>query len=620
MTSSGEARDPESGVRLLGDTVPYADGAEDEVLRTLSLAADRSTASDELAAQIRDWPTRYHFSRLRANLLRPFAIGPGHRVLDVGAGTGTLCRYLGEQGAEVLALEGTLPRARAAAARCHGLPNVEVACGALHALHDPAGFDLVLCVGVYEHAARGGAAAAASFLASLRVLLRPQGALLLAIENQLGLKYLLGYGEDHAGEPWLGVEGYPGPPAALTFSRAGLGANLGRAGFPAQRFYFPFPDYKLPGVVLAESAYAGPRAVDFVDQLVRWPCSADASAPSRLTDDRRAHRVLLEAGLGPEVANSFLVLAGTNDAALGSFAEPDVLAWHFGSDRQRRFLGAKKVKAGSRLRLVAAAISDTALPEQGWLRQARAPEAEFVAGRTLEQLALEACALGAEPLGVVLRQWRSHLRAQEVEPAGPDHPFRGPEARRGLPADYLDVSLSNFVVDDEGRVHYIDSEWQAPGPVDADLVVARALWSFAVDLVHHGVLHPWPAASTVDELAERLGILCETPADARLLDRWKAAEGDLQAKIHGRPAADVRAELDGAGQTTRLTAAVSRQLPFTTLRRQARDLQARLSQCEEALALREAELAAFRTSTSWRVTAPIRTIGQTLSRWKGEDR
>lgn len=121
----------------------------------------------------------------------------------------------------------------------------------------------------------------------------------------------------------------------------------------------------------------------------------------------------------------------------------------------------------------------------------------------------------------------------------------------------------------------------------------------------------------MDELAERLGILCETPADAVLLARWKTAESDLQAKIHGRPAAEVRAELLAAGQTTRLSASVSRQLPFTVLRRQARDLQARLAQCEETLALREAELGAFRESTSWKLTAPIRALGRLLSRTGG---
>jgi hypothetical protein len=176
------------------------------------------------------------------------------------------------------------------------------------------------------------------------------------------------------------------------------------------------------------------------------------------------------------------------------------------------------------------------------------------------------------------------------------------------------VSLSNFVLDAEDRLHYVDAEWQAPGPVDADLVAARALWSFAVDLVHRGVLHPWAAASTVDEMAERLGILCEAPADAALLARWKAAESDLQAKIHGRSPAEVRAELDAAGQTTRLSASVSRQLPFTALRRQARELQARLAAGEEALAVRGEELRVHRESTSWKLTAPLRALGQAVSR------
>jgi SAM-dependent methyltransferase len=621
MPTTGQSpRDAESGVRLLGDAVAYADGAEEGVLQTLRAAADRSTASDDLAARITDWPTRYHFSRLRANLLRPLTLGRGQRVLDVGAGTGTLARYVGECGAEVLALEGTLPRARAAAARCAGLPNVEVACGDLLCLEDPQGFDLVLCIGVYEHVARGGEAAAAAFLAALRRLLRPEGALVVAIENQLGLKYLLGYGEDHAGEPWLGVEGYPGPPAARTFSRCGLGRDLGGAGFPNQRFLFPFPDYKLPTVILDEAAYAGEGAVELVDQLVRWPCSSDASAPSRLTDDRRAHRAFLEAGLGQDVANSFLVLAGGQDAALSRFAEAGIKAWHFGSDRRRRYLGVKKVTLEQPPRLLARPLPGPASPETGWLRQERAAEHPFVIGRTLEQEALEAAGRSTEQLGVILRRWREHLRSLEAAkpPAVSEgHPLRGPETRRWLPADHVDVSLSNFVVDGQASIHYIDAEWRASSPVDADLVVVRALWSFAVDLVHRGVLHPWPPASTVDAVAERLGLLCDAPADAALFARWKTAESDLQSRIHGRPAAEVRADLDAAGQTTRLTAAVSRHLPFTRLREQARDLQARLSACEEALALRDLELRVHRESTSWKVTRPLRALGRMLGRGRG---
>ena len=46
----------------------WRDGSEDRIVSVLRSASDRSSASDELAAHIDDWPTRYHFGRARTNL------------------------------------------------------------------------------------------------------------------------------------------------------------------------------------------------------------------------------------------------------------------------------------------------------------------------------------------------------------------------------------------------------------------------------------------------------------------------------------------------------------------------------------------------------------------------
>ncbi len=59
--------------------------------------ADPSSLSSELRAAITDWPSQYHLSAKRANLLRPFAEDlRGKRVLEIGAGYGAITRYLGE--------------------------------------------------------------------------------------------------------------------------------------------------------------------------------------------------------------------------------------------------------------------------------------------------------------------------------------------------------------------------------------------------------------------------------------------------------------------------------------------------------------------------------------------
>ena len=87
---------------------PYTDGenVEAELLALMRATTDRSVLSPALRAAIRDWPTHYHLSPRRANLLRPLGGWlRGRAVLEVGAGCGAITRYLGECGARVVALE-----------------------------------------------------------------------------------------------------------------------------------------------------------------------------------------------------------------------------------------------------------------------------------------------------------------------------------------------------------------------------------------------------------------------------------------------------------------------------------------------------------------------------------
>jgi cyclopropane fatty-acyl-phospholipid synthase-like methyltransferase len=134
------------------------------VLDIVRAASDRSASSVEMLAHARGWAQRYHLDPTRANILRPLAIDPSARVLEIGAGCGAITRYLAERCALVDALEPVPVRAEAAAARTADLAGgpdraggARVFVGELDDVPDAAGYDLVVVIGVLEYVGRGSA-------------------------------------------------------------------------------------------------------------------------------------------------------------------------------------------------------------------------------------------------------------------------------------------------------------------------------------------------------------------------------------------------------------------------------------------------------------------------------
>jgi len=112
--------------------------------------------------------------RLLARMIRRLALPSSARVLDVGTGTGTNLRLLGELGFEdVTGVDASDDAVRFCAAKHLGLVEQGDAC----ALPFPDGaFDLALATDVVEHLEDDGKA-----LAELRRVLRPGGSALLTV-------------------------------------------------------------------------------------------------------------------------------------------------------------------------------------------------------------------------------------------------------------------------------------------------------------------------------------------------------------------------------------------------------------------------------------------------------
>ncbi|MGB3443443.1 MAG: glycosyltransferase [Actinophytocola sp.] len=519
-------------------TIDYADGAESAVLAALRSAQDVSAGSTELSRLVETWETAYHFSPARLGLLAPLRIAPGLRVVDLGCGSGVLSRALGEAGASVLGIEGVPDRAAAARERCRDLADVRIVQDTLtDGLSDAGPFDLALLCGVLEYNDP------AALLPAVTGALSDDGVVVLAIENQLGLRYLLGGLDDHHDNSWIGLADFPGEQRGpRTWTHRTLGELLAGAGLTAQRWLFPYPDYKLPRVVLDESALR--QDPELVEKLVRDPLQGSFGGNDGAVSGRAAHRLAMAEGMGVSVAPSFLVVASKSQAALANVVQPGV-AWLISGARRPEWRRTRRLADDQTLQTIHSGLG---VPDS-WLRQVHVVTEPLHPGRPLDACLLDAMRVcDRDELARLFVLWRRTCTAQAraLDTADLPHPFL-PHRQDVpvLPPDHLDVHPGNLIIGPDGTVTRVDLEWHAGDGVDAELVMLRALLEFARETLHGHAPHPWPDRTTVRGILEELCAL--TGLTAALEHRWAelvAAEAALQEQVTGHPAARIAAAID----------------------------------------------------------------------------
>ena len=612
----------------------YSDGIEVEqrLLDAVTHAADRSTFSCELAKSIVDWPSEYHLSRRRHCLLRPLNIPSGSRVLELGCGCGALTRYLGESGAQLLAVEGSLMRGRIAAQRSRELPNVRVVVDDLLHFQTDEQFDYVLLIGVLEYAARFSRSddPFASYLQVVMRSLAPSGKLVVAIENQLGLKYLNGCTEDHVGAGFFGVQDLYTAATARTFGRRELKALLDSAGLQYASFYYPFPDYKLPSVVLSEQAVTAP---DFNAANVIAHCHARDynGSPYRGFDEALAAEVVHRNGLLADLSNSFLVVASVSNEAMPHTPE---LAFSWSADRipelctQTRF-----VRNGTRIEvlkqpLTSAPAHEIPLPGDITIRH-QARIADYVPGRQILASLKSARARSGEVVVVVeaLHPWMAYLmrHAHGKRNGAQGHNVSEQPMQLSdyaIAGSFLDCVPSNLL-DTGNELVPIDVEWDSDRDIPLGWVVTRGLiWSLMSGLPRASQFQLIDVATAI---CREHGLSVTAPD----LQGWVELEAAFQTVVTGKPwkaddlrhtsggmqsfsdAVDRLNALKAAQQTVEAEAAALRetvaereaQINALTLRVVSQD--AELARAAAAQDLSRRELATIKSGRSWKLASAL---------------
>lgn len=536
----------------------YSDGDDVErfLLEQVQACGDRSVLSDELAARIVDWPTRYYFSASRANLLRPFSSLLSGRVLEIGAGCGAVTRHLGEVAREVVAIEPSLQRARVAAARCADLDNVSVVVEQLENFHRTgARFDAVTLIGVLEYAHRFSdrTDAALHWLRMARDLVAPGGLLFVAIENKLGLKYFAGAPEDHLGRPMLGNGNLYQPRGPRTYGRVELQQMLVEAGFGTVGLALPFPDYKLPSTVLLSEQHDAMPGFDGGAALAAGSVPRDASLEGYpLFNMHGAWQALADNGLVPDLSNSFLFLAHAGKADMVFGAENSLVsAYHYSSERKAEFCKMAAFERGSDgrgLRVRREFLSEHQQPEaqRGSFLCAPSDEA-YVSGTawtTDLHRALQVDGWHASVAGPWLRGWLEAV-CRYVEVPASSLITQGPGAT--IAGAALDLIPQNLLRAEDGALSFIDIEWYRAAPVELGYLAFRGLVETLRGLPI--VARPYEAGELRHEAFLRAAFASlgeEWSLDDAMIERYLAAEQIFQQVVSPAGAAASLEEFQAA--------------------------------------------------------------------------
>jgi len=519
--------------------VAYSDGEKEErrLLEIVTSAQDLSAISWQLNDSATTWVERYHLSVHRGAIIRCLPFSANMQVLEMGAGAGAVTRGLGEKFAQVDAIEGSIERARICASRCRNLPNVRVFAADIDKILPEPQYDLVFLVGVLEWS-QGFLPGRNPFHRCLQIAsraLRDDGSLVVAIENQLGLKYFLGSGEDHCGVPMEGLHGYPSVAKAKTFSRLSLSGLLKDGGFPVSRFLYPFPDYKLARVVLTDEAVA--LNSESVAYWVSRYNFEDYQKPANYIYGNQSliANEIAKAGLLAELSNSFLVIAGKKDSAVD---DPPWLVW---SERLARNMALsstttlEKVDDNLVIKKTYPYLPSQQPPDSiSGFTLNRLPTQPFFAGSSIEMELLRCAVSGnTNDFIQIVVEWLDYVGAH----------FRSDD-ETSIRADAWDCIPRNLIRLATGDLVVFDLEFVRERPFKLEELCGRGLYCWFWDHVQWAnKLHP--EARTVREAI--LWILSKvfTSVDGQgILDAVVEAETSFQSWVNPGEKHDASAFLD----------------------------------------------------------------------------
>lgn len=498
----------------------YCDGAiEDELLE---IARDYSTVEfQRIIEEKKSWPVLYHLSALRENIVEWLPIDKKMKVLEIGAGCGAITGALAAKAGEVTCIDLSKKRSMINAYRHVDCNNVMIHVGNFQDVEPdlPCDYDYICLIGVFEYAQAyiQSETPYEDFLNIIKKHVKPQGHIVIAIENKFGLKYWAGCKEDHLGTYFSGLEDYPDGGVVRTFTKDGLLAIARKCGCEETSMYYPYPDYKFPTSIYSD-AYL-PKVGELSSNLRNFDRER-----LQLFDEKKVFDSIIRENQFPLFSNSYMLVLGpklpieyvkySNDRAdafrIKTILKEDTagkrIEKHPLSDAAQNHIRKTYeayAKLDERYRGGELSINRCKLEQSG--QEGAYLSLEYLTGTSLTELLDEKLESGDwKGFQALFEEYVRKISYRKEEPV----------------ADY-DLIFANILVSADNTWNVIDYEWTFNRPIETKEIAFRAVYCYLLENEKRNKLN-------LDLITEKLGI---TQVD---MEQYRKQEMDFQKYVTGK--------------------------------------------------------------------------------------
>lgn len=210
-----------------------------------------------------------HLSNISQNIINWYPFKKESTILEVGGNFGEITGVLCKNAKRVVTVENNFEKANTIAKRYEDKENLEVILGEWKDIEINEKFDYITIIGSLPYVAKANLMTSQEVINYFLQYLKDDGIILLAVDNQFGIRYFVGNPENYLNKKFVGLLSYSNEQDKIeTYTKPKLEKMLKQNNLLNYNFYYPLPDYRMPNVIFSD---AEPPKYNSVDKYMPYP-------------------------------------------------------------------------------------------------------------------------------------------------------------------------------------------------------------------------------------------------------------------------------------------------------------------------------------------------------------